>query len=89
LFLETLDFGVFKLVADEDHAEYVVILSPFQCYGGEQPVAHELAVDGACGGASGSSPLDQMVNEEPIWDTEIVDELFDMILREGDSVVED
>jgi hypothetical protein len=30
-----------------------------------------------------------MVNEEPIWDTEIVDELFDMILREGDSVVED
>jgi hypothetical protein len=30
-----------------------------------------------------------MVNEEPIWDTEIVDELLDMILREGDSVVED
>jgi hypothetical protein len=26
-----------------------------------------------------------MVDEEPRWETEIVDELFDMILREGDK----
>jgi hypothetical protein len=34
---------------------------------------------------SGQSSKDDLADEEPVWETEIVDELLDMISREGES----
>lgn len=75
------------LIAADDDAKYVVILRPLQGHGGEQPIVHEPAVTGGCGDASRYSPTDDLIDEEPIWETEIADELLDMISRKGDTSV--
>jgi hypothetical protein len=34
---------------------------------------------------TGYSPTSEQVNEEPAWETEIIDELIDMVLRHGET----
>jgi hypothetical protein len=70
-------------IVTDNNGEHVVVLRSLHGDSGELPIAHDPAVASARGDPSGQPPTEDQPDEKSLRETEIVNELFDMIPRDG------